>query len=68
MTLEVTWIKSGEYPIGGGHFGGKPYVVGINATGRLKRSDFGMTYAVDNGFAGDQADLILGFEARRQDR
>jgi len=68
LTLDVTWIKSGEYPIGGGLFGGKPYVVGINATGRLKRSDFGMTYAVDNGFVGDQVDLILGFEARRQDK
>ena len=68
LTLDVTWIKSGEYPIGGGVFGGKPYVVGINAKGRLKRSDFGMTYAVDNGFVGDQVDLILGFEARRQDQ
>ncbi len=67
LTLNVTWIKSGEYPIGGGVFGGKPYVIGINATGRLKRSDFGMTYAVDNGLVGDQVDLILGFEARRQD-
>lgn len=66
LTLDVTWIKSGEYPIGGGLFGGKPYVTGINARGILKRSDFGMTYAVDNGFVGDDVTLILGFEARRQ--
>jgi polyisoprenoid-binding protein YceI len=68
LTLDVTWVKSGEYPMGGGLFGGKPYVVGINASGSLKRSDFGMTYAVDNGFVGDRVDLILGFEARRQDK
>lgn len=67
LTLDVTFNKSGEYPIGGGLFGGKPYVVGINARGQLKRSDFGMTYAVDNGFVGDKVDLILGFEARRQE-
>ena len=66
LTLDVTWVKSGEYPIGGGLFGGKPYVTGINARGTLKRSDFGMTYAVDNGLVGDEVTLILGFEARRQ--
>jgi polyisoprenoid-binding protein YceI len=67
LTLDVTWLKSAEYPIGGGLFGGKPYVTGINARGTLKRSDFGMTYAVDNGLVGDEVALILGFEARRQD-
>ena len=66
LTLEVTWVKSGDYPIGGGLFGGKPYVTGINARGTLKRSDFGMTYAVDNGLVGDEVTLMLGFEARRQ--
>lgn len=66
LTLDVTWLKSAEYPIGGGLFGGKPYVTGINARGTLKRSDFGMTYAVDNGLVGDEVTLILGFEARRQ--
>jgi polyisoprenoid-binding protein YceI len=66
LTLDVTWVKSGEYPIGGGLFGGKPYVTGINARGTLKRSDFGMTYAVDNGLVGDEVTLMLGFEARRQ--
>lgn len=66
LTLDVVWVKSGEYPIGGGLFGGKPYVTGINARGTLKRSDFGMTYGVDNGLVGDEVTLILGFEARRQ--
>ena len=66
LTLDVVWVKSAEYPIGGGLFGGKPYVTGINARGTLKRSNFGMTYGVDNGLVGDEVTLILGFEARRQ--
>lgn len=66
LTLDVVWVKSADYPIGGGLFGGKPFVTGINARGTLKRSDFGMTYAVDNGLVGDEITLILGFEARRQ--
>jgi polyisoprenoid-binding protein YceI len=66
VTLDVTWVKSAEYPMGGGLFGGKPYVTGINARAALKRSDFGMTYAVDNCLVGDDVTLILGFEARRQ--
>lgn len=66
LTLEVTWVKSAEYPMGGGLFGGKPYVTGINARATLKRSEFGMTYAVENGLVGDAVTLMLGFEARRQ--
>jgi polyisoprenoid-binding protein YceI len=66
LTLDVVWLKSADYPIGGGLLGGKPYVTGINARGTLKRSDFGMTYGVDNGLVGDDVTLILGFEARRQ--
>lgn len=67
LTLDITWNKSGEYLFGGGLLGGKPYVAGFNASGKLKRSDFGMTYAIDNGAVGDDVELILGFEARRQD-
>ena len=67
LTLDIVWNKSGEYPFGGGVFGGKPYVIGINATGSLNRSDFGMTYAVDNGLVGNRVDLIFGLEAIRQD-
>ena len=66
LALDVTWVKSAEYPMGGGLFGGKPYVTGINARAALKRSDFGMTYAVENGLVGDDVVLMLGFEARRQ--
>ena len=66
LTLNVVWNKSGEYPFGGGLFGGKPYVIGINATANLNRSDFGMTYAVDNGLVGNKVELIFGLEAVRQ--
>lgn len=61
LTLEVTWNKSGFYP-----FGHKDYVIGIAARGKLKRSQYGMTYVVENGWVGDEVELIIEFEARRQ--
>lgn len=62
MTLEATLNKSGKYPI-------PPYsyVMGVSARGRFKRSEFGMNYAVDNGWVGDEVELILEFEAQRQE-
>lgn len=66
VTLKATWNKSDRYPILIGAVSGFPYVMGVSAEGSFKRSDFGMTYAVDNGWVGDQVELILEFEARRQ--
>ncbi len=66
VTLEVTWNKSAEYPMGGGLLGGKPWVMGVSARGSFKRSRFGMTYAVDNGWVGDDVHMIIEFEARRE--
>ena len=66
LTLEATWNKSGEYPFGGGLFGGKPYVMGVSARGSFQRSAYGMNYSVDNGWVGDVVELIIEFEARRQ--
>lgn len=66
LTLEATWNKSAEYPFGGGVFGGNPYVTGVSARGSFKRSDYGMNYAVDNGWVGDEVRLIIEFEAVRQ--
>ena len=66
ITLEATWNKSAEYPFGGGLLGGKPYVTGVSARGSFRRSDFGMNYSVDNGWVGDEVELIIEFEARRQ--
>ena len=61
VTLEATWNKSGEYP-----FGGSPYVMGVSARGTLKRSAFGMRYGVDNGWVGDEVEIIIELEARRR--
>lgn len=61
LTLDVTWNKSDFYP-----FGHKDYVIGVSARGTLKRSLYGMTYVVENGWVGDEVELIIEFEARRQ--
>lgn len=66
LALEATLNKAGQYPIGGGLLGGKPYVMGVSARGNLKRSSYGMMYAVENGWVGDNVELIIEFEARRK--
>ena len=62
MTLEATLNKAERYPFGDEH-----YAVGIDATGTIKRSDFGMSYGADNGWVGDEIRFVLGFEAIRQE-
>jgi polyisoprenoid-binding protein YceI len=66
LTLEATWNKSAEYPFGGGLLGGRPYVMGVSARGSFQRSAYGMDYSVDNGWVGDEVELIIEFEAQRQ--
>lgn len=61
LTLDVTYKGGRFYPFGDEH-----YAIGISARGTLKRSDYGMSYAVDNGFVGDEVDLIIEFEAIRE--
>ncbi|TVR64124.1 MAG: YceI family protein [Candidatus Competibacteraceae bacterium] len=61
LTLEVTWNKSATSPVPPG-----PYVLGASARGTLQRSAFGMTYAVENGWVGDDVELIIELEAIRQ--
>jgi polyisoprenoid-binding protein YceI len=61
VTLDVVWNKSGQYPFGDMH-----YATGISARAKIKRSNFGMTYAVDSGLVGDEVEIILEFEAIRQ--
>lgn len=63
ITLQVTMNKAGEYPFGSG----PPYVVGVSVRGTVKRSEFGMTYAVENGWVGDDIEVLIEFEAIRQD-
>ncbi|MTI44315.1 polyisoprenoid-binding protein YceI [Roseibium hamelinense] len=60
LELDVTLNKAFEYPFGHGRF-----TLGLSVRGTLLRSDFGMTYAVDNGFVGDNVDIIIETEAMR---
>jgi polyisoprenoid-binding protein YceI len=64
LTLKAVWNKSAVSPIG--PFGRKPYLMGVSARGSFKRSDFGMNYAVANGWVGDEIPLIIEFEAIRK--
>ena len=64
LTLQATWNKSATSPLGG--IIQKPYVMGVTARGSFKRSAFGMTYAVANGWVGDEVPLIIEFEAVRK--
>lgn len=57
LTLDVTLNKIAEYP-----FGHQRQTVGISARGTLMRSDFGMTYGVENGLVGDEVELIIEAE------
>jgi polyisoprenoid-binding protein YceI len=54
VTLDVTVNKIGEHPMSG-----KPWV-GFNATATIKRSDFGMNYAVPA--VGDEIRISIGLE------
>lgn len=60
LTLDVTLHKAANYPFGHGRF-----TLGISARGTVKRSAYGMTYAVENGFVGDNVELIIETEAMR---
>lgn len=61
VTLDVTRNKSEEYPFGHGE-----YTMGVSARTTIERSEWGMTYAVDNGLVGDEVELMFEFEAIRQ--
>jgi polyisoprenoid-binding protein YceI len=61
VVLDVTINKSGQYPFGHGK-----HTLGISARAIIERSEWGMTYAVENGLVGDEVELIFEFEAIRQ--
>lgn len=61
VTLDVTRNKTKEYPFGHGE-----YTMGVSARTTIERSEWGMTYAVDNGLVGDEVELMFEFEAIRQ--
>ena len=62
LTLNVTWNKSGKYELPGTD----AYVMGVSARGSFRRSGFGMSYGLANGWVGDTVDLIVEFEAKRK--
>jgi polyisoprenoid-binding protein YceI len=63
VTLDLTINKIGPYPE---IMPSQPYVLGASARGSVMRSDFGMTYGVENGLVGDKVEFIIEFEAQRQ--
>ena len=65
VTLNVTWNKSAPYPLALSPLQ-RSVVMGVSARGSFRRSAFGMNYAVENGWVGDEVELIVEFEARRQ--
>ena len=60
VTLDVTLNKTGLYPYIDN------YVAGVSARTTIRRSEFGMTYAVENGWVGDEVEVIIELEAIRE--
>jgi polyisoprenoid-binding protein YceI len=63
MTLQATMNKLAQYELGTFR---KPYVMGVSARGSFKRSLYGMSYGLDNGWVGDEVEMIIEFEAHRR--
>jgi len=61
VDVGITLNKAAEYPIG--H---EEYTLGMTAETSFKRSDWGMTYGVENDLVGDEVNLRFGFEAIRK--
>ncbi|NMT63836.1 YceI family protein [Marinobacter orientalis] len=61
VDVDVTLNKSAEYPIG--H---EEYTLGVTAETTLKRSDWGMTYGIENNLVGDEVRMRFGLEAIRE--
>ncbi|MGM0536233.1 MAG: YceI family protein [Pseudomonadota bacterium] len=61
VTLAVTLNKADAYPFGHGQ-----HTLGLSARTTIARSDWGMTYGVDDGMVGDEVELLLELEAIRQ--
>lgn len=63
ISLNATVNKSAEYELGTFR---KPWVMGVSVRGSFRRSAFGMSYSVENGWVGDEIQLIIEFEAQRR--
>src|SRR5690554_1444188 len=58
VDVDVTLNKADVYP-----FGHEEYTLGLSASTIIKRSDWGMTYGMDEGMVGDEVVLRFAFEA-----
>ncbi|MBE0486454.1 YceI family protein [Marinobacter sp.] len=58
VDVNVTLNKADVYP-----FGHEKYTLGISASAVIKRSEWGMTYGLDQNMVGDEVSLRFGFEA-----
>lgn len=58
VALEVTINQRAVYP-----FGHERYTVGMSARTTIRRSQWGMTYALEDGLVGDEVRMMLEFEA-----
>ena len=61
IELALTLNRRAAHPIGGAD------TLGGSARGAIHRSDFGMDYALEGDLVGDRIDLIIEFEAIRED-
>lgn len=61
VTLDVTLNKAADYPIGHGK-----YTLGVSAHTTIRRSEWGMTYALVPKLVGDEVKLRFEFEAIRE--
>ena len=61
VNVEVKLNKAADYPIG--H---EDYTLGISASAVIQRSDWGMTYGLDQELVGDEVTLRFGFEAIKE--
>ncbi|KPQ01316.1 YceI family protein [Marinobacter sp. HL-58] len=61
VDVDVTLNKSADYPIG--H---KDYTLGLSAETTINRSDWGMTYGIEDELVGDEVRLRFGLEAIRE--
>lgn len=62
LTLDVEYKGERRY-----FFGDEQMAMGISARGTVKRSDYGMSYALQQDMVGDELDLIIEFEAILQE-
>lgn len=62
VTLDVTLNKAATYP-----FGHKRDVLGLSMQTSINRSEFGMTYGVENNLVGDEVTIRIETEAMKME-